>query len=154
MKGLTSKFPELLHKLEGLNSQIPSRRQNEGSDSGTGQMLPQPLKHGDDEGGGLAGSGGGHGDDVESGEDLRDGLSLDLGGDLVALVHDASENRRDQSHALKPAGFFGLLLLRVRCRHGDEESERRGFGNFLGFRCLDGWVYIVGLEREMGREYV
>lgn len=74
-------------------------------------MLLQPLEHGDEEGGGLAGAGAGHGDDVGAGEDEGHGLALDRGGDAVPLALDPPEHVGAEAEGLEPPRPRLLPLL-------------------------------------------
>jgi hypothetical protein len=60
------------------------------------QALPQLVQHGDEERGGLAGAGAGHGHDVRAAERDGDGLALDGRGDAVPLALDCAEHLREQ----------------------------------------------------------
>lgn len=142
---LTSESAEFLGELQCLDGQIPRRRENQGPDSGARQMLPQLLQHGDQEGGGLPGTGGGHCDDVDAREDEGDRLALDLARDLVPLLHHASEHRGDQPHRLEPTRFLRFLdlflaALQLGYRADAEHLRRIGVGvrGMRGFRHAGG----------------
>lgn len=74
-------------------------------------MLLEALDHGDEKGGGLAGAGASHGDDVVTGEDERHGLTLDGSGDSVALALNSFERIGAQTKRLEASGLRLLLLL-------------------------------------------
>ena len=92
---------QLFSEFQGLESQVSCRRQNESSDSALWHVLVQPLKHGNQESGSLAGAGAGNGDDVEAGENQRHGLALDWSRDFVSLTLDSSEDIKAQIQGLE-----------------------------------------------------
>lgn len=86
--------------------------EDESLDGTFGEVMPEEVENGDEEGGSLAGAVAGHGDDVRPGEDEGHGFALDGGGDGVALALDPSEHIGAQIHGLKSPrlGLLPLLL--------------------------------------------
>ena len=99
----TCEFAELFGEFKGLKSKISGGGEDEGTDTGVGEVSVEAVEHGDEEGRSLARAGAGHGNNIGTREDERHGLSLDWSRDTIALALDAAEDSWDQIQRLKPS---------------------------------------------------
>ena len=125
--------PQLIADLDG---QLPGRRQNQPLHIRAGGV--DMLDHGDAEGEGLAGAGGGLGDHVLPFQERRNGLLLDGGGITVALLfqrpqHGIAETQIGKGNTFLLHGihssfvfsFFSILsVFRQICNRQNEGNRR------------------------------
>ena len=96
-----------LERLADLQRELTGR----GEDEGLRRLLRdvEPLQHGQGEGGGLAGSGLRHADDIAAGEEGGNGRGLDGRRGLVAEILDGLEDRPGDAEVLESGGGRGLV---------------------------------------------
>ena len=97
-----------LHRFGHLERQLAGRRQHQ--DLRLGQAHIQPAEQRQGKGGGLAGAGLGHAQQVAPGKQRRDTLGLYRRGGLVTDLFDRLKDRRSKGQLGKADSFF--------CRHG------------------------------------
>lgn len=83
---------KLFGELESLKGEVPSGRQNQGSDSRLRDVLVEALNHGDEKRSRFTGAGASHGNNVRAREDEGHGLALNGGGNFVPFALDSLEH--------------------------------------------------------------